>query len=100
MKYKALLTQLPEQDPTAIELVNTIGDVTLSKVGPSTYNILCEGAFPEDGTFIHEKLRYLAAPEGENILMIVTRVTDDVVQIITTEDGWMNKTPIEIDINE
>lgn len=43
--YKAIITQVSTNDPTGVELENTLGVVTLSRNGVGDYEATCTGAF-------------------------------------------------------
>src|SRR5688572_2997082 len=51
-RYKALLNQSGTNNPTAIELENSLGVVSLERNGQGNYSVRLTNAFPEDKTFV------------------------------------------------
>jgi len=48
--YKAIITQVSTSDPTLYPLINTLGTVTVARVGAGDYELTCTGAFSGGAT--------------------------------------------------
>lgn len=61
--YRALLSQVGVNPPTATVLQNTLGSVAYNYVTPGQYNVVKSGAFPQAKTFI----RIMNSDDVQNI---------------------------------
>lgn len=85
--YTALLTQVNEDAPTAIELQNTIGNVSFNYDGIGQYNIILENA-PYNKIFMLQGYNYstpavigdfafFIRPEDDNSIVIITKLSSN-----------------------
>ena len=91
--YTALLTQSGTDDPIAIVLENTIGDIVWSRTAAGTYAAELEGAFILDKTFSSATFNWEDSAEGSKSIGIA-RVSDDRV-VLRTSDGALGGTGID-----
>lgn len=102
--YTALISQSGTNDPTVIELQNTIGSITWTRNSAGIYNGFCSGAFTVDKTALLIGTGTLASDVNQFLYdtsFTFRRNTDDVViltsqQNNTISDGILDTTTIEI----
>jgi len=96
--YKALLNQSDTDPPTAIELVNTLGEVSFSYLDVGRYSINLNNAFPEEKTFFNNKLCAIKVVGSFYGLMTLNGSSIKIVSV--EEDAYANNflicAPIEI----
>jgi hypothetical protein len=84
--YKAIIAQVSTNDPTATVLKNTLGTVTLARVGVGDYELTCTGAFSGGAT----KLFISASPLKTITTEVrVYRENSNVVKIRTYASGTL-----------
>ena len=109
--YTALLTQSGENAPTAIELENTIGNISFTYTSVGTYEMNLPISIDVDKTFLYIgngpsiQGRLFTEEEGfKTISFNVTSGVSSILLLFTSTDGTganylnnkFNKTPIEI----
>lgn len=100
--YTALLTQSGTDDPIAVVLENTIGNIVWTRDNSGVYTGRLNSAFTTDKTalFIQKDVslcKVLIVPKDNSII----RIDSDTIQIYTYDDSFLidsvlNKTSIEI----
>jgi hypothetical protein len=102
-KYIALITQSGTNDPTVVELENTIGPIVWTRSVTGLYNGTLSNAFTLDKTYV-----IISQVEIDGIVMAY-RLTNDIIRIVTTNlhsptaanhDSHLNKNTLEIRVYE
>jgi hypothetical protein len=102
-KYIALITQSGTNDPTVVELENTIGPIIWTRSVTGLYNGTLSTAFTLDKTYV-----MISQVEIDGIVMAY-RLTNDIIRIVTTNlhsptaanhDSHLNKNTLEIRVYE
>jgi hypothetical protein len=101
-KYVALITQSGTNDPTVVELENTIGPIIWTRKATGIYSGTLSGAFTANKTYAT-----ISQTLADSIVMITTTASD--INIITTNlhspiavahDGHLNNNTLEIRVYE
>ena len=102
-KYVALITQSGTNDPTVVELENTIGPIIWTRTAVGEYEGTLTGAFTLDKTYTTLNKVY------NNSIVLVYRKTDDIIKIETTNlhsptaayhDAHLSNNTLEIRVYE
>lgn len=98
--YVALMSQTGTAAPTAVELENSLGIITWTRVSAGLYNGTLSGAFPITKTFALSVQGSGYDTEvlngGGGDLYNLVRLNDNVLVLSTTGDSILNYSPIEI----
>ena len=99
--YTALLSQTGTDDPVAIVLENTIGNIVWQRINPGSYTGTLTNAFTSNKTFLNAgPFQFLY-----NTSCTFNRNNDDIVSLLNQTnniiaDGILDNTPIEIRVYE
>jgi hypothetical protein len=102
-KYIALITQSGTNNPTVIELENTIGPIVWTRSVTGLYNGTLSAAFTLDKTYV------MISQVEINGIVMAYRLTNDIIRIVTTNlhsptaanhDSHLNKNTLEIRVYE
>lgn len=96
--YRALLSQSDSDDPVAVVLENSLGDVTLSRYNSGAYTLSLANAFPANRTWLNVVKATLATITSAALFY---RSDDDTLTLETqvdgvSNDGVLSSTSIEI----
>jgi hypothetical protein len=93
-KYVALITQSGTNDPTVVELENTIGPIIWTRVGTGIYYGTLTGAFTLDKTYVMLSQLDITTMVGAYAKTI------DIIQVDTTNDTDLTNNTLEIRVYE
>jgi hypothetical protein len=93
-KYVALITQSGTNDPTVIELENTIGPIVWTRVSAGIYEGTLTGVFTVNKTYVMISQLYITTMVGAYAKTI------DIIQVETTNDTDLLNNTLEIRVYE
>lgn len=100
--YKALLSQVNQNNPTSIEKQNTTtGVININRYGTGQY-VIAEGLNRDNVMYhIQENVidaRYLMYVDDSGNLILETKWDSDGNGLFIHQDGMLNKTPVFVEI--